>query len=81
MDAAEEQAFVEHFAYLQGLLAQGVLILAGPTLGDTNTGVAIFRADDEASAQLILANDPTIQAGVVRGELRPYRVSLRDTTP
>lgn len=75
-DAAEEQAFGEHFAYLQELLAQGVLVLAGPTLGETNTGVAIFEAADEDAARAVMTNDPAIAAGVVAGELREMRVSL-----
>lgn len=76
MTAAEEQAFGEHFAYLQKLLAEGVLVLAGPTLGETNTGVAIFEATDEDAAHDVMANDPAIARGVVTGELREMRVSL-----
>ncbi len=73
---AEQAVWVEHFARLQGLLADGQLILAGPTLGRINTGVCVFEAPDEAAAQQVMAEDPVIQGGFASGELRPFRVSL-----
>jgi uncharacterized protein YciI len=76
MSAAEEEAFGAHFAYLQELLAEGVLVLAGPTLGETNTGLAIFEAADEDAARAVMDYDPAIAAGEVTGELREMRVSL-----
>ncbi len=79
----EEQAvWREHFVRLQQLMADGVLILAGPTLGNVNTGIAIIEAPDEDAARAIMDADPTIASGFARGELRPFRVSLlrgRDT--
>jgi uncharacterized protein YciI len=53
-----------------------VLILAGPTLGSVNTGVAIIEAPDEPAARALMAADPAIRSGVATGELRPFRVSL-----
>jgi uncharacterized protein YciI len=76
MTEAEGAVFGEHFAHLQRLLADEVLVLAGPTLGDENTGIAIFEAPDEDAARAIMEADPAIAAGVVRGELREMRVSL-----
>jgi uncharacterized protein YciI len=55
---------------------EGVMILAGPTLGRYSTGIAIFEAPDEATAQRIMEDDPVIAGGYARGELRPFRVSL-----
>jgi uncharacterized protein YciI len=72
----EAIAFRAHFARLRTLLDEGVLILAGPTLGPTNTGIAVFEAPDEEAAQRIVDEDPVIKAGFLTGELRPYRVSL-----
>ncbi len=72
----EGEVFGEHFAHLQRLLDDGVLVLAGPTLGRTNTGLAVFEADDEAAARAIMESDPAIAQGVVTGELREMRVSL-----
>ena len=76
MTEAEGAVFAEHFDHLQRLLADGVLVLAGPTLGETNTGIAIFDAPDEAAARAIMESDPAIARQVVRGELRELRVSL-----
>jgi len=76
MTAEEEAVWAEHFVRLQQLLAEGRLILAGPTLGTVNTGLAIFDAADEDAARQLMADDPVIRSGIARGELRPFRVSL-----
>jgi uncharacterized protein YciI len=73
----EEQAvYGVHFERFQRLLAEGTIILVGPTLGPKNTGIAIFEAPDEAAARRIMEEDPVIAGGYGRGELRPFRVSL-----
>jgi uncharacterized protein YciI len=76
MTAAEEAVWTEHFERLQRLLAEGKLILAGPTLGSVNTGLVIFDAADEGAARQFMAGDPVISGGYARGELHPFRVSL-----
>ncbi len=76
MTDAENVAWGRHFLRLEQLRDDGVLILAGPTLGRINTGVTIFEAPDEAAAQRIVDEDPAILGGFARGELRPFRVSL-----
>jgi uncharacterized protein YciI len=76
MTAEEEAVWQQHFARLQRLHAEGVLVLAGPTLGRVNTGITIFEAPDEAAAQRIMDEDPVIAGGYARGEFRPFRVSL-----
>jgi uncharacterized protein YciI len=81
MTDAEREVFGRHFLYLQGLLDQGTLVLAGPTLGSTNTGIAIFRASDELEARAVMEADPVVAEGIVAGELRPFRVSLLTTAP
>jgi uncharacterized protein YciI len=47
----------------RGSLADGVIVLVGPTLGSVNTGIAIFEAPDEASARRIMDEDPVIAGG------------------
>ena len=82
MTEDEQAVWGEHMQLLQRRLDEGSLILAGPTLGQINTGICVFEAPDEASARQFMNEDPTIAGGYVRGELRPYRVSLlrgRDT--
>ncbi|CAB4698360.1 MAG: hypothetical protein F2667_04180 [Actinobacteria bacterium] len=76
MTEQEASVFAEHFAHLQQLLADGVLVLAGPTLGEVNTGITVFEAVDESAARAIMESDPAIARGVVTGELREIRVSL-----
>ena len=76
MTAEESAVWEKHFARLQQMLDDGVLILAGPTLGRVNTGVTIFEAPDEPAALRVMEADPVIAGGYARGELRPLRVSL-----
>jgi uncharacterized protein YciI len=76
MTDEEQQVWGVHFQRLQRLLADGKLILAGPTLGETNTGICVFEAPDEDAAQKIMNEDPVIAGGFARGELRPFRASL-----
>jgi uncharacterized protein YciI len=76
MTAPERAVFAEHFGYLEGLLAEGTLILAGPTLGPVNTGIAVVEAPDEDAARALMEADPAIASGTVHGELRPFRASL-----
>jgi uncharacterized protein YciI len=76
MTDEEVRVWAEHFERLKRLLAEGRLVLAGPTLGPINTGVAIIEAPDEATARRIMDEDPTIARGFATGELREFRVSL-----
>jgi uncharacterized protein YciI len=76
MTDEEKAVWGEHFARLQRLLADGVLVMAGPTLGPVNTGIAVIEAPDEDAARAIMDADPTIARGHARGELRPFRLSL-----
>lgn len=76
MTVEEEAVWKEHFQRYQRLLDDGRLILAGPTLGSVNTGIFIFEAPDEQSARRIMNEDPVIDGGYAKGELRPFRVSL-----
>ena len=76
MTAAEEAVWGVHFERFQRALAEGTLVLVGPTLGSVNTGIAIFEAPDEATARRFMEEDPVIAGGFCTGELRPFRVSL-----
>jgi uncharacterized protein YciI len=76
MTEEEQKVWAVHFERLKRLLADGVMILAGPTLGPINTGIAVFEAEDEDAARWIMDEDPVIAGGYARGELRPFVVSL-----
>jgi len=73
---ADRQKVGDHFKYLQQLLAEGKLILAGRTQTEYPRGYAIFEAETEAQAQAIVDNDPAVKAGVFEAELQPYAVAL-----
>jgi len=76
MTEEERSVWMVHFERLQRLMAEGVMILVGPTLGPVNTGIAVFEAPDEEAARKIMEEDPVIAGGYARGELRPFVVSL-----
>jgi uncharacterized protein YciI len=76
MTAEEDAVWDEHFARLKRLLAEGIVVLAGPTLGRINTGLVVFEAPDEAAARRLMEEDPAVAGGFARGELREFRVSL-----
>jgi len=73
MTDAERSAFDAHAGWLRKLLADDVLIVPGPCLGQVNTGIAIFEAPDEQSARRIVADEPVTSGGYMSGDLRPYR--------
>ena len=76
-DATEEERSImsDHFHYLEGLLAAGKLVLAGPSLGPL-FGITIFEAETEEEARRIVADDPAVSSGLQTPELSCYRVSL-----
>jgi uncharacterized protein YciI len=76
MTDEERAVWAVHFERFERMLADGSLILVGPTLGSINTGIAVFEAPDEAAARTVMEEDPVIAGGFARGELRPFRVSL-----
>ncbi|MFX0005383.1 MAG: YciI family protein [Promethearchaeota archaeon] len=75
---AEDKIMSDHFLYLQSLLNQGKLFLAGPTLiPDDPFGVIIFEVEKEEEAKNYLENDPSVKAKIQRVvDFRPIRLSL-----
>jgi uncharacterized protein YciI len=76
MTQEEQDVWAAHFERFERMLAEGTLILAGPTLGRINTGIAIIEASDEEAARTLMEEDPVIAGGYARGELRPFRAAL-----
>ena len=72
----EQAVWAQHQQWLQRLLDDGVLVLAGPTLGRVNTGIGIFEAADEAAARAVVAADPVALSGFAAVELRPFRIGF-----
>ncbi len=75
---AETVVVGDHFSYLQQLMHEGVVLMAGRTLvEDEGTfGVVVFEAVSEEAAQLVMDNDPAVVHGVMDAQLFPYRVAL-----
>lgn len=72
----EEQAVVgKHFEYLQSLITEGKLILAGRT-DDAEVGIAVIKADNDSHAEEILASDPAVKSGIFLGSVKLFRLAL-----
>lgn len=67
-----------HFAYLQSLVAEGEVIVAGPA-EDGSLGLVVFSRADAAAARSLVAADPAVVAGVMTAEVKPWRMSLFGT--
>ena len=74
----EMQVIDAHFAHLQKLAADGVVLMAGRTIdtGPATWGIVVFRAASPAEAEAVMRGDPAIAQGVMHGELFPYRVAV-----
>jgi uncharacterized protein YciI len=75
MSEDERAIMSEHFEYLRGLLRDGVLVLAGPSLGPL-FGVVVIEAADEEEARAIIQADPCVRSGLQKVELSPFRVTM-----
>ena len=76
MSEHERAVMSEHFAYLQGLLREGRLLLAGPAVDPPPFGIVVLVADSEEEAWELVRADPSVTAGVQTPELHPFRASL-----
>ncbi len=75
----EEQAIVsEHFAHLEALTGQGVVLLVGRTQDNSprTFGIVIFQAESLEQALEIMNSDPAVVKGIMRAELFPFRIAL-----
>lgn len=66
----------DHVAHLKSLKKQGSLVAAGP-YEDQAGGMIVLSADDEASAQVLVDQDPYTKLEVTRDRsLREWRVTV-----
>ena len=74
----EVQVIDAHFAHLQKLAADGVVLMAGRTLdtGPATWGIVVFTAASQTDAEAVMRSDPAIAQGVMHCELFPYRVAV-----
>ncbi len=68
----------QHFEYLERLLERRLLVLAGRTLNEDESGfgIVVFAAESEEVADGIMKNDPAVKNGVLEAVLFPYKVAL-----
>jgi|GEM_PF-5224623 len=72
--AQVRQAWPQHEAYIQSLVAEGRFVLAGSFQG-TLTGMTIFSADSREEAEAIAARDPMVAGGFWRaGRILPWNI-------
>lgn len=74
----EQEVVDAHFEYLQGLLQQGSVLMAGRTLTeDENTfGIVVLETESDESATRLMEGDPAVKGGVMTAQLFPYRTAL-----
>jgi uncharacterized protein len=73
----EENIMSEHFVYLKKLAADGKVVLAGPSInGEKTFGLIVVEVDNEAEARKIMEGDPSLKAGIQKGEVLPFRISI-----
>jgi len=76
-DATEQESAViaEHFKYLQNLLVENVLVMAGRA-DDAHLGIVILKAESLEKANKIMQNDPAVVNNIFTGELHLFRLAL-----
>lgn len=71
-----EEKVSEHFKYLQQLLKDGWLTMAG-RFSEVLIGLAMIEAKSEEHALEIMRNDPAVKSGIFHAELYPWSIALR----
>ncbi|GJJ01679.1 hypothetical protein RugamoR64_22170 [Duganella rhizosphaerae] len=72
MSADEQQWMKQHGAYLNQLLAQGVIVAHGPVLDPSGAyGVALYQIGDDDDIAALTATDPIVRNGVGHYEHHP----------
>ena len=71
----------DHLAYLQSLLEEGTLVLAGP-VGDGSGAMMVLQVASEQEARRVIDADPYTAAGVGANHvLRPWNVVIPAQLP
>jgi uncharacterized protein YciI len=69
VDMRKQAGWDEHAAYMDGLVAEGFLLLAGPLEGERDV-LWVAEADSESAIRERMAEDPW----AANGMLRPVRI-------
>jgi uncharacterized protein len=66
----------DHLAYLQSLLEEGTVVLAGP-VGDGSSALMVLQVGSEQEARRVVQGDPYTSAGVGADYvIRPWNVVI-----
>jgi len=71
----EKKKIRGHFEYLEGLLKEGRLLMAGLAEDDFQE-IVLIRVRDRLEAEKIMASDPAVGANLFQAELHPFRVAM-----
>ena len=75
MSADERALMQQHVGYFRGLFDQGKVLIFGPVLDPAdNFGMGVLEVEDLAEAQRLLAQDPTVLAGLNHFRISPMVV-------
>ena len=65
MSADEKQWMQQHGAYMNALLAQGLVVAHGPVIDSTGGyGVSLYQIADEQDIAALTSEDPIVKNGV-----------------
>jgi uncharacterized protein YciI len=73
----EHPGIGEHYAFLQRLAADGVLVAAGPLTDSRGQGMTVIEVGTvEEAHRLAEQDDASVRAGVLNVTVRPWQVVL-----
>lgn len=74
----EAEVVGTHFSYLQQLVKEGVVLMAGRTQREDEKtfGVVVFQAESELAARRVMDDDPAVINQVMEAQLFPFRVAM-----
>jgi len=77
--AEETRVQTDHSKYLEGLAAQGIVLLAGRTSNndETTVGIVVVNAADEVTARQIMNSDPFVSNSLMDATLFPFRIAYQ----
>ena len=82
MTASEKALMLEHVAYMEKLFEAKKVIVYGPVMDSQGPyGMGVFVVEGEAELRALMAEDPTIKAGMNTFEVSPMRVGRAQGMP
>lgn len=74
----EMPVLAAHLAWLEQLASEGRVVLAGRTqeTDASSFGIVVLRADDHQAAVDLAGQDPAVDGGLMRAEVRAFRIAV-----